>query len=113
MHSDRAGAVRRAAERLLKHRTRFRRRRFFPLPIKIRIAVFLIGWLLILVGILGLVLPGIQGILTLAIGAALLSLASEVVYERMRRSFHRWPQTWRKLEGVRFRLLRWLRRKRR
>ncbi len=44
-----------------------------------------------LIGIAGLVLPGIQGILTILIGVALLSLVSETTYRLLRRLLNRWP----------------------
>ena len=42
-----------------------------------RIAVLTLGWLFILFGIVGLVLPVLQGVLFLLIGLALLSTESE------------------------------------
>ena len=72
-----------------------------PLPMGVRIGIFVVGWLLILVGVAGLVLPGIQGIATILIGAALLSLDNELVYRGLRRLLARWPQHWRRLERFR------------
>ncbi|MEE2776162.1 MAG: PGPGW domain-containing protein [Acidobacteriota bacterium] len=62
-----------------------------PLPTPLRIVLYFAGWLLLLVGILGLVLPGLQGILTLFIGAAVLSLASEAAHRWLRRLLRPWP----------------------
>src|SRR5215210_958003 len=72
-----------------------------PLPMGVRIGIFVVGWLLILVGVAGLVLPGIQGIATILIGAALLSLDNELVYRGLRRLLARWPHLWRRLEHFR------------
>jgi hypothetical protein len=71
------------------------------LPLYVRIGLFLIGWLLVLVGVAGLVLPGIQGVLTILIGAALLSLVSEIAYELLRKSLRRWPWAWDRVERFR------------
>jgi len=86
-----------------------------PLPIGIRVAIFVAGWLLILVGVAGLVLPGLQGIVTILAGAALLSLDNELVYRGLRRLLARWPHIWRRVEHFRERahdrLHRWFHRK--
>lgn len=71
------------------------------LRLGVRIGVFVVGWILILLGVAGLVLPGIQGVLTIVLGAALLSLDNELIYRLMRRAFLRWPHLWDKIEGLR------------
>jgi len=71
------------------------------LPFWLRLALFALGWLLILVGIAGLVLPGIQGVLTLLAGVAVLSLVSELAYELLRKGLRRWPKAWEKVESLR------------
>ena len=71
------------------------------LRLGVRIGVFVVGWILILVGVAGLVLPGIQGVLTIILGAALLSLDNELIYRLMRRAFLRWPHLWDKVERLR------------
>jgi uncharacterized membrane protein YbaN (DUF454 family) len=63
------------------------------------VGIFILGWVLILVGVAGLVLPGIQGIATILVGAALLD--NELVYRGLRRLLARWPQIWDRLEGFR------------
>jgi uncharacterized membrane protein YbaN (DUF454 family) len=78
----------------------------------VRLVLLALGWFLVLVGIAGLVLPGIQGILTMLFGAAILSVASETAYRLLRRLLHeRWPGLWHKLNGFRdrwrARLARW------
>jgi hypothetical protein len=81
-----------------------------PLSMGIRIGIFIVGWLLILVGVAGLVLPGIQGIATILVGAALLSLDNEFVYRGLRRLLARWPRVWRKLEHFREKSHDWIHR---
>lgn len=88
-----------------------RKRRLIPLPLKLRIGLFLVGWMLVLVGVVGLVLPGIQGILTLFLGASLLSLVSELVYELLHLLLARWPRILRRVEVFRWRTHRRLRRR--
>ncbi|MEZ5332123.1 MAG: PGPGW domain-containing protein [Thermoanaerobaculia bacterium] len=74
------------------------------LPVAVRLILLIVGWLLLLVGIAGLVLPGIQGIFTLVVAAAVLSLVSEFVYRNLRRGLQRWPRVWQRIERFR----RWL-----
>lgn len=89
-----------------RRRSAHRRRRLASLPPRTRIAVFLLGWLLILVGVAGLVLPGIQGVVTLVAGAAVLSLVSEITYNWLRLLLARWPRLWRKIEAFRLKVYR-------
>ena len=84
--------------------THRRRRLRRPLPLWLRIVVLLVGWIVLLVGVAGLVLPGIQGIATIVIGAAILSVASELAYEWMRKSLSRWPKIWDRVERFRDRI---------
>ena len=74
-----------------------------PLPLGWRIGIFIAGWVLILIGVAGLVLPGLQGILTILLGAALLSLDNELVYRGLRRALVRWPRAWQRVERFRAR----------
>jgi hypothetical protein len=62
-----------------------------PLSLKVRVALIAVGVFLLLVGVAGLALPGLQGILTLAAGLAVLSIASERVYRWLYRLLHPWP----------------------
>jgi uncharacterized protein (TIGR02611 family) len=87
-------------------------RRLRPLPLPARILLFLVGWLLVLVGLAALVLPG-PGLVTIFLGAALLSLVSELVYERLRWLLSRWPNLQRRMEGMRIKLHRRLRARKR
>lgn len=89
-----------AEETQVRRRRRLRR----PLPLWLRILVLLVGWIVLLVGVAGLVLPGIQGVATIVIGAAILSVASELAYEWMRKVLRRWPAVWDRVERFRDRI---------
>jgi len=79
-----------------------------PLPWPLRMALLALGWLCILVGIAGLFLPGIQGILTIALGIALLSLGSESLHRFLHSMLRRWPRIWNPIERFRQRMHKWL-----
>jgi uncharacterized membrane protein YbaN (DUF454 family) len=66
--------------------------------------------MLVLLGIAGLFLPILQGGLSLALGFALLSVASQTVHLWLRRVMGRWPKLWRRMEKLRRRLRGWLHR---
>jgi hypothetical protein len=85
-----------------------RRKRRRRLSLGTRVLAFAIGWTLLLVGVAGLALPGIQGILTILIGVAVLSLASETAYRLLKRLLHRWPPLWNRIERWRERVHDWL-----
>ena len=88
-----------------------RKPRHLPtLPLGIRITLLFVGWLLILLGIAGLFLPILQGGLSLALGFALLSLASQSFHLWLRRRLGRWPGLWKRMERLRRRLHGWLHR---
>jgi uncharacterized protein len=80
-----------------------RRNRHPPanLPRGLRIFLMVAGWVLIVIGVAGLVLPILQGAITIVAGAALLAVASEKAYWLLRRAFRRWPRGWRRVERVR------------
>lgn len=77
------------------------RRQHRPLPFWVRVVVLLVGWVVLLIGVAGLVLPGIQGLLTILLGAAILSVASELAHRWMRQALQRWPKVWDRIEGFR------------
>jgi uncharacterized membrane protein YbaN (DUF454 family) len=81
-----------------------------PLPLWLRVVVLIVGWLILLVGVAGLVLPGIQGIATIIAGLAILSVASETAHRWMRRGLQRWPKVWLRVDRFRTRLHDWLHR---
>lgn len=73
-----------------------------------RFLLLALGWVLIVLGALGLVLPGLQGLLTLALGAAALSLVSRSILHALRYLLRPWPQVWRRVLRARRRVYRWL-----
>ena len=73
-----------------------------------RILLTILGWLLMALGLLGLVLPGLQGVLTLILGAATLSLVSRSMLNALRYLFRPWPRGWRALLRARRRVQYWI-----
>lgn len=68
-----------------------------------RVTLTVAGIVLLIVGIAGLALPGIQGVVTLVFALVLLSLASETTHRVVRWGFSRWPKGWRRfLKGRRW-----------
>jgi hypothetical protein len=78
------------------------------LPYLGRILAWVLAWIFLVVGLAGLVLPGLQGVLTLALSATLFSLTSHRVHEWLRSAFRRWPRGWRRVVKARRTLERWL-----
>jgi uncharacterized protein len=70
-----------------------------------RIGLLIIGWLFIVLGILGLFLPILQGILFILIGLAILSTRSEIIKRFLKHLEGRYPrhhervEIWRKKIG--------------
>jgi uncharacterized membrane protein YbaN (DUF454 family) len=77
------------------------RHRLPELSVGTRAFLLAAGWLMVVIGLAGLALPGIQGILTLLLGFTLLSLVSEKVHQLLRRLFSRWPRGWRRVQKLR------------
>jgi hypothetical protein len=75
-----------------------------PLPLWVRISVLVVGWLVLLIGVAGLVLPGIQGIATIIAGAAILSVSSDLAHRWMYQVLHRWPKVWCRVDRFRTKL---------
>lgn len=80
------------------------------LPLWLRGSLLVIGGLLLLVGIAGLVLPGIQGILTILLALAILSLASRWTHRFLRWSLGPWPRLRKRVEKHRRKFRGWLHR---
>ena len=78
------------------------------LPYLGRVIAGILAWLLLIVGLAGLVLPGLQGVLTLALSATFFSLTSRRVHEGLRSAFRPWPKGWRRVVKIRRSLERWL-----
>ena len=74
-----------------------------PLPMPMRVALYLGGWLVVLFGLAELVLPG-PGLLFIFLGAAILSLASEATHRSLRRVLKIWPAGHNRMERMRARL---------
>ncbi len=78
-----------------------------------RVLLLILGWMLIALGLIGLVLPGLQGVITLMLGAAALSLVSRSMLNALRYLFRRWPKAWRMVLRARRRVHFWIGRKKR
>lgn len=89
---------------------RVRKVRLPKLSTTTKLLLWFAGWLLLLLGVVGLVLPVLQGMITLLMGAAVLSLVSHSVFLGLRRLFRGWPKGWRKMLGIRRRIHAWLER---
>ncbi len=90
-----------------------RRRRLPHLPLALRVALHLLGWVVLALGVAGLVLPGIQGIITIVAGAAILSVASDRFHRWLHQALGRWPRVRERLDRLRHRLHDMLSRKKR
>lgn len=75
----------------------------------IRVGLWVMGWFLVLLGVAGLILPGVQGILTLLLGAATFSLVSHSVLRLLHRLFKPWPRAWERVLRLRQSILKRLR----
>ena len=92
-------------------RARWAPRRFPDVPAlspSARILLLVLGWMLIVLGLMGLVLPGLQGLLTLGLGAAALSLVSRSMLNTLRWVFRPWPKGWRRVLRTRRRVQYWI-----
>ncbi len=74
-----------------------------PLPMPMRIGLYLGGWLVVFFGLAELFLPG-PGLLFIFLGAAILSLASEATHRSLRRVLKGWPAGHNRMERMRARL---------
>jgi hypothetical protein len=71
------------------------------LPFGTRIVVLVLSWLCLILGLAGLLLPGLQGFLLLFLGMALMSVASDTVHRWMERALHRHPGLQKRLQRFR------------
>jgi Putative transmembrane protein (PGPGW) len=78
-----------------------RRRPRVELSRPTRAFLFVAGWLLIVIGVAGLILPGIQGIITIVAGLAVLSVVSRTAHGWIRRGLSRWPGLRKRVERLR------------
>ena len=72
-----------------------------------RIGLLIIGWFFIVLGILGLFLPVLQGILFILIGLAILSSRSETIKRLLKHLEERYPQYHEKIEVFKEKLRKW------
>lgn len=82
------------------------------LPLGWRVSLSAVAVVLVLVGVAGLFLPGLQGIVTILAGVALLSLVSRSAHRFLQWSLGPWPKMLDRVEGLRLRLHDWLHRMR-
>jgi hypothetical protein len=74
------------------------------LPLVLRLALLVFGWLIVVLGLAGLLLPGLQGILMLVLGAAILSVASESVHRWLEKVLEHRPNIRRRMNAFRAKL---------
>ncbi|HEV2116114.1 MAG TPA: PGPGW domain-containing protein [Terriglobales bacterium] len=75
-----------------------------------RVAVLLLGWAFVLLGIAGLFLPVLQGVLFLLIGLIILSSEYLWAQKLLQRLRNRFPGVVRKSDEAQARAARWMRR---
>ena len=71
------------------------------LPIGTRIVLLGLSWICLILGLAGLLLPGLQGVLLLLLGMALMSVASDTVHRWMEKALHRHPGLQERLQRFR------------
>jgi hypothetical protein len=74
------------------------------LPLALRIGLLILGWVVIVLGLAGLLLPGLQGILLLILGAAILSVASDTVHRWLENMLENHPKMLQRLNRFRDKL---------
>jgi len=79
-----------------------------PFPMWLRVGLIVCAVLLLVVGVAGLFLPGLQGIVTILAGVALLSLVSSSADRFLRWTLGPWPKVLDKVEDARERSRDWL-----
>ncbi len=79
----------------------------FPLDAIKKIGLLIVGWFFIVLGILGLFLPILQGVLFILIGLAILSSRSEIVKRFLKHLEERYPHHHERVEKWRVRIRGW------
>lgn len=74
------------------------------LSLRVRITLMVLGWLMVLLGIVGIFLPILQGFAFIFIGLVMLSIASERVHGWLERLLRRSPGIQQRYQGLRQRL---------
>ena len=72
-----------------------------------RIGLLIVGWFFIVLGILGLFLPILQGVLFILIGLAILSSRSEIIKRFLKHFEERYPQYHEQVEKWKAKIRRW------
>jgi uncharacterized membrane protein YbaN (DUF454 family) len=75
-----------------------------------KLGLLIIGWFFIVLGILGLFLPFLQGILFILIGLTILSSRSETIRRFLRHLEERYPQHHKRIEIWKEKLRGWFKR---
>jgi hypothetical protein len=75
-----------------------------PLPKGLRYALFVVGAILVAIGLIGLALPVVPQVIPLVLGAAVLSLASDGLHRAVQRALGPWPGIARRFREVRVRI---------
>jgi uncharacterized membrane protein YbaN (DUF454 family) len=73
-----------------------------------RIGLLVLGWFFVVLGIIGLFLPILQGVLFILIGLAILSSRSKTIQRLLKHLEKRYPQHHEKVEVWREKLRKWL-----
>jgi uncharacterized membrane protein YbaN (DUF454 family) len=76
-----------------------------------RMALLLVGWAFVLLGLAGLFLPLLQGVLFLLIGLIILSSEYAWAHKLLQRLRHRFPGVARKADEAQVRAVGWMRRR--
>jgi len=71
------------------------------LPIGTRIILLGLSWICLILGLAGLLLPGLQGVLLLLLGMALMSVASDTAHRWMEKALRRHPRLQERLQRFR------------
>jgi uncharacterized membrane protein YbaN (DUF454 family) len=72
-------------------------------------AILIVGWVFIVLGIVGLFLPFLQGVLFIMVGLAILSTRSETVKRFLKYLQGRYPEHYEKVTAWREKITRWFR----
>ena len=72
------------------------------------VGMLIVGWFFVLLGIVGLFLPILQGILFIMIGLAILSSRSELIRRFLKRLEERFPQHYEQVEIWKEKITHWL-----
>lgn len=74
------------------------------LPLRVRIAFLVLGWLMLLLGVAGIFLPVLQGFAFIFIGLVMLSIASERLHGWLERLLRRRPRIRQRYQQLRHKL---------